>query len=92
MKNSLLFRMVVLMSAMMCALGASAQEAYAVYTSDNTTLTFYYDTERGSRPGTTYDLNTGNNDTGWETDGNNNHKVTKVVFDPSFADARPTTT
>ena len=51
MKNLLLFRLVVLVTAMMSALGASAQEAYAVYTSENTTLTFYYDTQRSSRPG-----------------------------------------
>ena len=70
---------------------ATGTEAYAVYTPENTTLTFYYDTERSSRPGTTYDLNTGNNDTGWETD-STNANVTRVVFDPSFANARPTTT
>ena len=66
-------------------------EAYAVYTPENTTLTFYYDTERDTRPGTTYDLNTGNNDPDWETDSTNT-SVTRVVFDPSFANARPTTT
>ena len=70
---------------------AAGTEAYAVYTSGNTTLTFYYDTERGSRPGTTYDLNTGENEVGWKTDGNNAN-VTKVHFDQSFAGARPTTT
>ena len=66
-------------------------EAYACYTPSNTTLTFYYDTQRSSRSGTTYDLNEGSNDTGWDTDGTN-ASVTKVVFDPSFAYARPTTT
>ena len=66
-------------------------EAYACYTSSNTTLTFYYDNQRSSRSGTTYDLNTGTNDTGWDTDGTKT-SVTKVVFDPSFAGARPTTT
>ena len=90
-KESLLFRMLILLAAMMCALGASAQEAYAVYTSDNTTLSFYYDNDRSSRTGTTYDLNEGATDTGWDTDGTDVN-VTKVVFDPSFADARPTTT
>ena len=55
MKNLLLFRLVVLVTAVVCALGASAQEAYAVYTPENTTFTFYYDNERSSRPGTTYD-------------------------------------
>ena len=67
------------------------KEAYACYTPSNTTLTFYYDNQRSSRTGTTYDLNTGGNDTGWDTDGTKSH-VTKVVFDPSFAGARPTTT
>ncbi|MBR5171729.1 MAG: BspA family leucine-rich repeat surface protein [Muribaculaceae bacterium] len=85
------FRFVVLVAAMLCALGASAQEAYAVYTTDNTTLSFYYDTQRSSRPGTTYDLNTGYNYPDWYTDGTN-FNVTKVVFDPSFAGARPTST
>ncbi len=91
MSKKLLFRLTVLLAAMMCALGASAQEAYAVYTSGNTTLSFYYDNDRSSRTGTTYDLNTGATDTGWDTDGTDVN-VTKVVFDPSFADARPTTT
>ena len=51
MKNSLLFRVVVLMAAMMCALGASAKEAYACYTPENKLFTFYYDNERENRPG-----------------------------------------
>ena len=67
------------------------KEAYACYTPSNTTLTFYYDGNRSSRTGTTYDLNTGATDTGWDTDGIN-ASVTKVVFDPSFAGARPTST
>ena len=91
MKKALLFRLAVLVAAMMCALGAAAVEAYACYTPSNTTLTFYYDNQRSSRTGTTYDLNEGDNYTEWETDGING-SVTKVVFDPSFAGARPTTT
>ena len=91
MSKKLLFGLVVLMTAMMCALGARAQEAYACYTADNTTLTFYYDDDCNIRPGTTYFLNTDNNDAGWDTDGTKAN-VTRVVFDPSFADARPTTT
>ena len=59
MKKALLFRLAVLVAAMMCALGAAAAEAYACYTPSNTTLTFYYDSQRSSRTGTTYDLNTG---------------------------------
>ena len=67
------------------------KEAYACYTPSNTTLTFYYDSQRNSRTGTTYDLNTDDNNPGWKSDGTNT-SVTRVVFDPSFAAARPTTT
>ena len=71
---------------------AAAQEAYAVYTATNTTLTFYYDNSRVSRPGTLYDLNSGPTSTPqWYTD-NTYKSVTTVRFDFSFADARPTTT
>ena len=84
-----LFRLLILVAAMMCALGTSAAEAYACYTSS--TLTFYYDNQRNSRSGKTYSLNTGSDMVAWYTDGASAY-VTKVVFDPSFADARPTTT
>jgi len=90
MKKALLFRLAVLVAAMMCAFGAAAAEAYACYTPSNTTLTFYYDSQRSSRTGWTYDLNTGNYSPGWYTDGTNAN-VSEVKFDPSFADARPTT-
>ena len=91
MKNTLLFRLVVLVTAMVCAFGVSAQEAYAVYTSNNATLTFYYDDERSSHTGTTYDLNDGAADPGWVTDGTNAN-VKEVEFDPLFADFRPMST
>ena len=91
MKKALLFRLAVLVAAMMCAFGASAAEAYACYTSSNTTLTFYYDNQRSSRTGTTYDLNTGNNWPGWMSDGTA-ASVTRVVFNSSFAGARPSST
>jgi len=66
-------------------------EAYAWYTPSNTTLTFCYDNQRGSRTGTTYDLNTGYDIPLWFTDGICEN-VTRVVFNSSFANARPTTT
>ena len=76
-------------------------EAYAEYvqdagTTDKTdsglsgTLTFYYDANRGQRTGTVYDLKVTDEPPAWYDD-NNYRNVTKVVFDPSFADARPTT-
>ncbi len=92
MKTKLLYlKILALVACMMSALGATAQQAYACYTPENTTLTFYYDSQRSSRTGTTYDLNTGATDVGWDADGTKT-SVTKVVFDPSFAGARPTTT
>ncbi len=86
-----LHRMFVLLITLMSAISANAQEAYANYTSSDRTLTFYYDNLRSTRTGTTYDLNTGDNSPGWYTDGIGS-SVIKVVFDHSFAGARPTTT
>jgi surface protein len=91
MSNKLLFRLAVLVAAMMSALGAAAAEAYACYTSSNTTLTFYYDNYRSSRTGETYDLNVGSTRPDWYDDGTN-FDVTKVVFNSTFAGARPTST
>ena len=78
MSNKLLFRLAVLVAAMICALSTAAAEAYACYTSSNTTLTFYCDNDRSSRPGTTYDLNTGSQQPGWYADFTH-LKVTQVV-------------
>ena len=66
-----------------------AQEAYVHY-DNNGTLTFYYDNNRSSRSGTTYNLNKDYRDVGWYNDGTYK-EVTEVVFDDSFKDARPTT-
>ena len=87
-KKSLFLRLAVFAAALTSALSINAQEPYAVYTSDNTTLTFYYDNDRSSRPGTTYDLNAATPEPAWVTDGTN-AKVKQVVFNPSFAGARP---
>ena len=76
--------------------GISANlEAYAVFTTDENDeivgkLTFYYDNQKDTRPGTVYELNEGSNVPLWLNDLKNND--TRVVFDPSFADARPTST
>lgn len=64
-------------------------EPYVVY--NDFTLTFYYDDQRSKRSGTVYSLNEGNNEPEWVKD-DNNRNVEKVVFDASFANARPTTT
>ena len=91
MKKLLLFSLFTLVACLLCSMSAAEAEAYACYTSSNTTLTFYYDNLRSSRSGTTYDLNTGYDWPGWRRDGNN-ASVTRVVFDSSFAGARPTST
>ena len=66
MSNKLLFRLAVLVTAMMCALDASAAKAYVFYTSSDSTLTFYYDnlmwSREGGLPG---ELNTGDNYPDW---------------------------
>ena len=95
MSKKLLFRIAILVTAMMCAQGASAQEAYACadfdYTSNYATLTFYYDNDRSSRLGTTFELNAGEFFPSWVTSGFSNY-VKYVVFDPSFAAVRPSST
>ena len=76
------------------AMGAAevkAAEAYACLTYPvigNPTLTFYYDNLRSTRT-MTYDLGEFNYDNlpGWKNAG-----ITKVTFDASFANARPTRT
>lgn len=74
------------------------REPYAEY--KNGTLTFYYDSQRSICEGQTYTLpkrekstglNSGAVSPGWSRDGINSD-VTKVVFDPSFANARPKST
>ena len=66
-----------------------SKEPYVVYTDDGT-LTFYCDNRKGQREGTTYALNTGEDNPGWYSD--HREDITKVVFKPSFVNARPTST
>lgn len=66
---------------------AGDAEPYVVYS--NGTLTFYCDSKRSSRQGTTYDMNTDRNAPLWQE---NSQSIEKVVFDNSFAKALPTTT
>ena len=58
--------------------------AYAVFNEVDGTLTFRYD---DSKPKGAYDLNEGDNMPAWR---NQSAKINKVVFDASFAKARPT--
>ena len=68
-------------------LATVAQKLYCVYTADNKTLTFYYDTKDNSRDGTVYTYTTDYEPAWLEISG----KVDTVVFDPSVKNARPTT-
>jgi len=65
-------------------------EPYALLSTDGKTLTFYCDNSQTSRTGTKYSLNKGANLPEWNTAANRK-TITKVVFDSSFANARPTT-
>ena len=59
-------------------------EAYAVFDSSTGTLTFKYD---NSKPADAYLMNTGIYYPDWYDNGED---INNVVFDPSFAGARPT--
>ncbi len=63
--------------------------AYALLSTDGATLTFYYDNLKDTRAGTKYGLNTGDDVPAWNA---SKGTALHVVFDASFADARPTTT
>lgn len=79
----MLFTMAMLWLPQICS-RVMAQEAYAVFDATTGTLTFKYD---NNKPAGAYEMNIGKNTPGWFT-----HKeaVKRVVFDASFAQARPT--
>ena len=82
----------ILMCLPICGSHAFAQEAesYAVFDEATNTLTFKHDT---NKPAGAFALNEGDNAPGWyKPDGNrdNANIIKKVVFDASFANARPT--
>ena len=80
-------RLFILLVTMTACMAAWAAEGYAVYTQSNHTLTFYY----GTKPSGAFGLNSGINYPEWYNYGTY-AAVERVVFDPSFAQARPTTT
>ena len=70
-------------------------EAYVLQSEDQHTLTFYYDNNRKLRSGKAWDINEKSSSSKpiWAgTYSTANKAVTKVVFDASFKDFRPTTT
>ena len=80
----------ILMCLPICGSHAFAQESYAVFDEATNTLTFKHDT---NKPDGAFALNEGDNAPGWYKPngyGYNTNIIRKVVFDASFAKARPT--
>ena len=72
---------------------AFTPEAYVHLSEDKKTLTFYYDTLRADRDGTTWGIRDTDDDYDWTAKLiNPNTIVLTAVFDASFRDFRPTTT
>ena len=83
-KSRLLFTLLLFMSFSSCF----GEQGYAVFDSSTGTLTFQYGTPTGTAGTDYYTLNnaTDKNVNWW----NIKASIMEVVFDPSFADARPT--
>ena len=83
----------LLAALMLAAITATAQEAYTVFTSENATLTFYYDAQKASREGTVYNFEYEDRNPykfyKWRE---HQHDIKHAAFDPSFANYRPTST
>lgn len=83
--------------SMMCAMSAAAAKAYAVtnwFTPDSITMTFYYDVLSNNyeqRPGEHWFFFESHTQPSWYQKAQV-AQTTKVIFDASFANARPTTT
>ena len=83
MKKFLLF-----LASIIASLTAWADEGYAIYNHADFTLTFYYGTMPKSAA---YSIDTYSSFPDWINNYHNTY-IVKVVFDPSFAQARPTKT
>ena len=67
-------------------IASKVAESYAVFDEATNTLTFKHDTQKTYGA---FALNEGDNAPGWH-DGSNANIIKKVIFDASFANARPT--
>ena len=81
----------MLVAAMVMPSVAWAQTMYTVFDTETGTLTFKYDNSKpeSTEPQKVYDVPTSSSRPGWIT--NHQYDIKTVVFDASFADARPTT-
>ena len=76
---------------------AQTREAYVAQSADKTMLTFYYDALRSTRTGTTWGIEETKKEgdytfPAWTAWDEGESTTTRVVFDASFRDFRPTTT
>ena len=97
--HSVLFAIVaIILFALPQHAQAQTKEAYVVKSDDGKTLTFYYDTQKATRPGDKWGINETQTYNGitlpaWSgTYSNPNTAITQAVIDPSFKDFRPKTT
>ena len=79
---AMFFAMVSIMFASAVKAQTPTREAYVERSADSTTLTFYYDAERTSRSGKTFEINDAKKET----------STKEVIIDASFRDYRPTST
>ena len=95
---AIFFALICLLLATRLSAQAQTRKAYVSQSEDKTTLTFYYDALRSTRTGTTWGIEETKKEgdipvpawagTSQEVD----TTTTRVVFDASFRDFRPTTT
>ena len=85
-RNLTTFMIAILIMLFSLPANAEGTVGYAQWDEDSKTLTFYGE---GSVSGDAYELNTGYNTPGWNST-TIKESVTKVVFDESFKDVRPT--
>ena len=95
---AIFFALICLLLATPLSAQAQTREAYVSQSEDETTLTFYYDALRATRTGTTWGIEETKKEGDipvpawagtWKVI---NNTTTRVVFDASFRDFRPTTT
>lgn len=55
--NSLIIKGLAMVACLLSSMSTVGQEAYAEYTSVDSTLSFYFDDQRISRTGMSYDMN-----------------------------------
>lgn len=90
--KTLLFTFLVVLLSTAGSVPMAAQEPYAMFTEADSTLTFYYDTQRATRSGIPYVMPTKWNDPAWAgTWDSPQAGIRHAVFDASFAGYRPTT-